>query len=526
MAFMFSVWTFAVPVFLLYLIKKLWYWYNISKSDPNCSAPLPGGSMGWPIIGETFHVLFQGPSFYEKNFAKFGRVFKTHLFLNPTVRVHGPDNIAKILQGENDIVTSTWPSSTRLILGEDTLAMAQAEEHAFMKKRVFAAFSHSALSGYVSMIQKPVRMAIEKWCQSDEVLAANVLRHLSFRVAADVLCGFHYTDEDVTELCQKFDDIMKGIMTIPYDVPFSRFRRALQARDFIKQKIDENVTRKANLDPEEDTQDAMRILIDLANKSDDSSSKEGLYEAIKNQTIEFLTSGMLSLSSAASTMLYHLAKKPSVLAKVREELNDYGLLTDYSPLTLNKINQCRYVMQVIKESLRMVPPIGATFRTALKTFELDGKQIPKGWTVFWSIRETIHLSDSFTDTKNFDPDRFSPQRQEDKVAGRFSMPVFGHGTHSCIGQNFALLTLRILLIELARTCDFETPNVDKIKFSWIPSPKPKCGMPTRFTRKILVDQNENEVSYSSKSSTCPQGEDSRERSEEGVHQRSTTCHAA
>lgn len=49
----------------------------------------------------------QGPSFYEKNFAKFGRVFKTHLFLNPTVRVHGPDNIAKILQGENDIVTST-----------------------------------------------------------------------------------------------------------------------------------------------------------------------------------------------------------------------------------------------------------------------------------------------------------------------------------------------------------------------------------------------------------------------------------
>ncbi|XP_054765596.2 cytochrome P450 26A1-like, partial [Lytechinus pictus] len=465
---------------------------------------------------------FQGPSFYEKNFAKFGRIFKTHLFLNPTVRVYGKDNIAKILQGENDIVTSTWPASTRLILGEDTLAMAQAEEHAFMKKRVYVAFSHSALSGYVSMIQKPVRTAIEKWCQSDEVLASNVLRHLSFRVAADVICGFRYTDEDVTTLCQKFDEIMKGIMTIPFDLPFSTFRKALKARDFIKQNLDENVMRKANLDPEEDTQDAMRILINLANKSDCNTSKEGLYEAIKNQTIEFLISGMLSLSSAASTMLYHLARKPEVLAKVREELNQYGLLTDYTPLTLNKINQCHYVMQVIKESLRMVPPIGATFRTALKTFELDGKQVPKGWTVFWSIRETIHLSNSFTNTHEFDPDRFSPERREDKVAGRFSMPVFGHGTHSCIGQNFALLTLRILLIELARTCDFETPNVEKIKFAWLPSPKPKGGMPTRFTRKVMVDQNENEVCYSKSSIS----QDDEGPSGDGVHQRSATCHAA
>ncbi|XP_071498958.1 cytochrome P450 26A1-like [Diadema antillarum] len=506
----------VVPVCLLVLIKKLWYYYILTTSDQTSTAPLPGGDFGWPIVGETLQVLFQGPAFYEKKFAKFGRVFKTHLFTNPTVRVYGPENIAKILQGENDIVTSRWPSSTRLVLGQYTLAMSQGEEHAFMRKRVFSAFCHSALAGYVSMIQKPVRQAIEKWCQQDQVLAGTALHHLSFRVASDVLCGFDYTDEDVTTLCQKFEDILNGFMSIPFDLPFTPFRRALKACEYIKKTMHENVMRKASLDPSQDTQDAVRILMNLADQCD----RETYYKAIKNQVVEFLLSGMATQSSAANTMLYHLARNPRVLQKVREELDEQGLLTDYSPLTLQKINQCRYVMQVVKESLRIVPPTGASFRTALKTFELDGKQIPKGWTIFWSVRETIHLSDTFTDTHTFDPDRFSPERQEDKINGRFAMPVFGQGPRSCIGQNFAMLTLRILLIELARMCDFKVLDLENIKFSWIPSPMPKCGMATRFRRLKLVDQNENECTADSASSSANC------QSPDCVGQRSLTCQAA
>ena len=72
------------------------------------------------------HVCFflcfkqmQGTKFYERNFAKFGRIFKTHLFLTPTVRIYGPDNIAKILQGENDIVVTKV--SSMLVIHFETI---------------------------------------------------------------------------------------------------------------------------------------------------------------------------------------------------------------------------------------------------------------------------------------------------------------------------------------------------------------------------------------------------------------------
>ena len=161
------------------------------------------------------------------------------------------------------------------------------------------------------------------------------------------------------------------------------------------------------------------------------------------------------------------------------------------------------------------------------SFDLQGKQIPKGWSVIYSIRETIHLSDMFTDTHTFDPDRFSEDRQEEVAGGRYSMPVFGQGSRGCIGKNFALLALRILVIELVRMTEFEIPNAEKIKFSWLPAPLPKCGMLTRFRRLTVKDQNENElcVTSSPPSKKACQDSEANRVVADGVTER-RTCQAA
>ncbi|KAL8616612.1 hypothetical protein ACOMHN_036644 [Nucella lapillus] len=124
-SFLFSV----VPVLLLSASPVQWVltavcWMLLSvhsshvRSATGSKLPLPPGSMGFPLIGETLHFILGGASFFKKRHRLYGNVYKTHLLGRPTVRVMGAENARKVLMGENSLVTSFWPSSIRRVLGQ------------------------------------------------------------------------------------------------------------------------------------------------------------------------------------------------------------------------------------------------------------------------------------------------------------------------------------------------------------------------------------------------------------------------
>lgn len=65
---------------------------------------------------------------------KYGYIYRTHLFGNPTVRVTGSDNVKQILLGEHRLVSVQWPASVRTILGADTLSNMHGSQHKTKKK--------------------------------------------------------------------------------------------------------------------------------------------------------------------------------------------------------------------------------------------------------------------------------------------------------------------------------------------------------------------------------------------------------
>ncbi|KAM6265847.1 cytochrome P450 26C1 [Porphyrio hochstetteri] len=130
-----------------------------------------------------------------------------------------------------------------------------------------------------------------------------------------------------------------------------------------------------------------------------------------------------------------------------------------STISLEKLSRLRYLDCVIKEVLRVLPPVSGGYRTALQTFELDGYQIPKGWSVMYSIRDTHDTAAAYqSPTSTFNPDRFSATRTE--VTGRFHYIPFGGGARSCIGKELAQAILKLLAIELVSTARWElaTPS--------------------------------------------------------------------
>ncbi|XP_031669060.1 cytochrome P450 26A1-like isoform X1 [Oncorhynchus kisutch] len=449
--------TIVLPIFLFLIAVKLWEVYLIRGRDPSCRAPLPPGSMGLPFIGETLHLLLQRRKFLRMKRQKYGCIYRTHLFGNPTVRVMGANNVRQILLGEHKLVAVQWPASVRTILGSDTLSNMHGTQHKNKKKAIMRAFSRDALEHYIPVIQEEVRSAVREWLEKDSyVLVYPEMKRLMFRIAMRILLGFDpdqiKTDEQ--ELVEAFEEMIKNLFSLPVDVPFSGLYRGLKARNLIHSKIEENIQKKIDSGKEVKHRDALQQLIDISRNSDEPFSMQ----AIKESATELLFGGHETTASTATSLVMFLGLNPDTLNKLRQELHQQELGVDLLGQNVNieVLEQLKYTGCVIKETLRINPPVPGGFRVVLKTFQLNGYQIPKGWTMIYSICDTHDVADVFPNKEEFNPERFMDKSSED--SSRFNYIPFGGGSRMCVGKEFAKVLLKIFLVELTLQCDWTLSN--------------------------------------------------------------------
>ena len=154
---------------------------------------------------------------------------------------------------------------------------------------------------------------------------------------------------------------------------------------------------------------------------------------------------------------------PAVLEKVRKEqenVNPKG-----GPLNYELIQKMTYTRQVIREILRFRPPVPMWAHETQRDICFNEKcTAPKGSVVFSSIIDACQ--DGFTDPDTFDPDRMSPERQED-VKNKSSYLVFGAGPHMCAGREYAMQQMIVFLSLLSTMCVWRrqrTAKSDELDF--------------------------------------------------------------
>jgi len=147
-------------------------------------------------------------------------------------------------------------------------------------------------------------------------------------------------------------------------------------------------------------------------KTSELNEDQGLDElTMKEMSIELMFAGYFTSASAISSCILELALNPHVFQKLEDELIDFNFInsdgTASQPCPLvdsNLINRMAYLDKVVKETLRLRPPVLGAYRRALKTFKIGDYRIPKGWMVIYNIRDT-HDFESGINT-DFDPENF------------------------------------------------------------------------------------------------------------------------
>ncbi len=217
----------------------------------------------------------------------------------------------------------------------------------------------------------------------------------------------------------------------------------------------------------------------------------------------FLFSGHDTTSSTVCYIFYVLATNPNVLARVRAE-HASAMGADHSkaaslitsdPFLLNRLP---YTLAVIKETLRMYPAVSST-RAGEPDFSVRddaGRLFPTDGFLVWANPQPVHRDPTYWQR----PDDFLPERWlvgpgDPLYPVRGAWRPFEHGPRNCIGQELAMLEMKVIVVMTARRFEIELmygrvgrgdggKTVYGERGYQIQRAEPSGGLPCRVTKMI------------------------------------------
>ncbi len=177
----------------------------------------------------------------------------------------------------------------------------------------------------------------------------------------------------------------------------------------------------------------------------DESRRPMTEEQVRDEVMTLLLAGHETTAVTLSWTWVLLAQHPEVEQKLWAELR--AALNGRSPGPAD-VAALLYTERVIKEAIRLYPPIWAMVRNPLKDCEIGGYRVPAGSAIIMS-QWVMHRDPRFYDEpERFDPDRWLGERA--KGLPRFAYFPFGGGPRTCIGASFAMMEAVLILATVAQ----------------------------------------------------------------------------
>lgn len=432
------------------------------------SLPLPPGSFGLPLFGETLSFLKNSQQFAEKRHQKYGSVFKTKIFGfdAPIIFVKGAEANRFVLLNEDKYFINNFPPSAKALLSTPSLPLQTGAEHQNRRKILYQAFQPRVLVQYINTIEEITQHYLEKWSSQGTLTWYPEIQNYTFDIACKFLVGFDSAAK--TRLPGLFENWSSGLFSVPLPLPFTKFARALRSRQQLLAEIEAIILQRQRQIKSNTYEDVLSILLQA---HDEKGSSLNL-EELKNQILMLLFAGHGTLTSALASFCLLMAQHPEVLTRCRIEQEKLG---QSEKITLEELRQMKYLEQVLQEVLRLIPPVGGGFRKIIHTCEFNGYQFPQGWTLAYQINQTHLDITAYRDPKRFDPQRFSTEEAEN-IKEPFNYIPFGGGMRECIGKEFARIEMKIFAAHLIRGYVWELLPEQNLEMVNIPVPHPKDGL--------------------------------------------------
>ena len=207
--------------------------------------------------------------------------------------------------------------------------------------------------------------------------------------------------------------------------------------------------RMANPETDKRRRDMIDVMISIP---DENGNPRFTADEITGMIISIMFAGHHTSSGTSSWTMIELLRHPEIRAEVINELDE--LYADGSEVSFNALRQIPRLENVLKETLRLHPPLIILMRVSNGEFEVCGYPIHKGDMVAASPAVSNRIPESFPDPDEFAPERYNEPREED-IVHRWNWIPFGGGRHRCVGSAFATMQIKAIFSILLREYEFE-----------------------------------------------------------------------
>ncbi len=170
---------------------------------------------------------------------------------------------------------------------------------------------------------------------------------------------------------------------------------------------------------------------------------------IQDEMLTIFSAGHETTALALTWLWHVVSQNPIVEKKLLKEAK--SVLGDRMPIS-SDVARLEYTERVIKEVMRLYPPVWGVERQAIAADTIQHHGIPAGASVGIPLYTLHRHPNHWKNPEQFDPDRFLPQQS----AGRhkFSYLPFGAGPRICIGAGFAMMEAKIITAMILRDFHF------------------------------------------------------------------------
>lgn len=365
---------------------------------------------------------------------RFGDIFTLPVSGQHTyVCVCDPADVKRVFTADPSLLMAGAAQASALepIVGPRSLILLDGEEHLEQRRLMLPPFHGERVARYGELIAAIADAELDRWPLGEPLDLRARMQAMTLEVITRVVFGVRGAQR-----VARMRDGLARLWTVgtapPGELPGMSTttgpREELdRTRAQVDRLIDEEVAlrREEHADGERD--DVLSLLLAARGQDGPALSPPEL----RDQLVTLLVAGHETTAAGLASAWDRLCRNPATMERlVRESRDGEG---------------DAYAEAVVREVLRLRPPLPMVGRLLTAPWELHGHLLPAGAIVAPCIHLLHRRPDLYPE-----PGEFRPERFLGTVPDTYAWIPFGGGRRRCLGAPFALLEMRVILRTVAR----------------------------------------------------------------------------